>query len=155
MTDKQIIIDGVDVNGCPDISGHVNDFGEYECLCRCIFGDRSDNYGVISHEMCKDNTNSYYKQLKAKEQEFEELKEKNNQFDNGINEQFSKIIELEGRNNLLKAILAEIKEIAKNMNTECFYDDFDCKDCDMKNGCTYQEKIKILQKISKCEVNND
>lgn len=38
-----------------------------------------------------------------------ELKKQNNQLDNGINEQFSKIVELEGRNNLLKAILTEIK----------------------------------------------
>ena len=37
------------------------------------------------------------------------------------------------------------------MNNECFYDDFDCEDCDMKNGCTYQGEIKILQKISEAE----
>lgn len=55
----------------------------------------------------------------------------------------------------LKQTLTEIKEIAENINTECFYNDFDCKDCDMKNGCTYQEKIKILQKISECEGNNE
>ena len=48
----------------------------------------------------------------------------------------------------LKQTLAEIKEIAKNMNNECFYDDFECKDCDMKNGCTYFNKKQILQKIS-------
>lgn len=56
-------------------------------------------------------------------------------------------------NNKFKQTLAEIKEIAKNMNKECFYDDFDCKDCDMKNGCTYFNKKQILQKIS--EVEND
>lgn len=38
--------------------------------------------------------------------------------------------------------------IAENMNNECFYDDFDCKDCDMQNGCTYFNKKQILQKIS-------
>ena len=43
--------------------------------------------------------------------------------------------------------LIEIKEIVKNMNNECFYDDFECKDCDMKNGCTYSNKSKILQII--------
>lgn len=53
----------------------------------------------------------------------------------------------------LKQTLTEIKKIAKNMNKQCFYDDFDCEYCDMKNGCTYQGKIKILQKIS--EVEND
>ena len=52
----------------------------------------------------------------------------------------------------LKATLTKIKEIVKNMNNECFYSDLDCKDCDMKNGCTYFNKKQILQKISKCEV---
>lgn len=52
-----------------------------------------------------------------------------------------------------KECLTEIKEIAENMNNECFYDDFECKDCDMKNGCTYFNKKQILQKIS--EVEND
>ena len=75
MTDKQIIIDGVDVSGCSDISGHVNDFGEYECLCRCIFGDGSDDYGVIGHEMCKDNPNCHYKNWQRKEQECEKAKQ--------------------------------------------------------------------------------
>lgn len=38
------------------------------------------------------------------------------------------------------------------MNNECFYSDFDCEDCDMKNGCTYQGKIKILQIIDEVEI---
>lgn len=55
--------------------------------------------------------------------------------------------------NKANTTLQEIKEIVENMNKECFYDDFDCKDCDMKNGCTYQGKIKILQKIK--EISNE
>ena len=51
----------------------------------------------------------------------------------------------------LKQTLTEIKEIAENMNKECFYDDFECRDCDMKNGCTYYNKNQILQKISESE----
>lgn len=70
MTDKQIMINSVDVSGCSDISGYVNDFGEYECLCRCIFGDGTDDYGVIGHEMCKDNPNCHYKKWQRKEQEY-------------------------------------------------------------------------------------
>ena len=54
----------------------------------------------------------------------------------------------------LKQTLTEIKEIAKNMNKECFYDDFSCDGCDMINGCTYQGKLSVLQKISECEVEN-
>lgn len=50
--------------------------------------------------------------------------------------------------NRYKQALIEIEEIAENMNKECFYNDFDCEDCDMKNGCTYQGRLKILQKIN-------
>ena len=55
----------------------------------------------------------------------------------------------------LKQTLTEIKEISKNMNEECFYDDFDCMNCDMQNGCTYINKKQILQKISESEVDNE
>ncbi len=100
MTDKQIIIDGIDISGC-----------EY-CLkmtkCRCTI--QRDVYKCL----CEENPNCYYKQLKRKEQN-----------------------------------LTEIKEIVKNMNKECFCNDFDCENCDMKNGCTYQGKIKILQKSAR------
>ena len=72
---------------------------------------------------CKYKT--VYEQLKRKEEECEELKQ----------------------------TLTEIKEIAEGMNEECFYDDFDCMNCDMQNGCTYFNKKQILQKIS--EVEND
>ena len=55
----------------------------------------------------------------------------------------------------LKQVLAEIEEIAKNMNTSCFYDDFDCKDYNMKNGCIFLSRLKILQKIKECGVKNE
>ena len=58
MTDKQIIIDGVDVESCKHyISKAVG--REYDC--------KLGRY-------CKLNPNCYYKQLKAKEQECERLK---------------------------------------------------------------------------------
>ena len=50
--------------------------------------------------------------------------------------------------------LIKVKEITKNMNKECFYNDFSCGGCDMINGCTYQGKLSILQKISECEAEN-
>ena len=55
----------------------------------------------------------------------------------------------------LTSSLLEIKEIAKNMNTSCFYDDFDCKDCDMKNECIFLSRLKILQKIKGCRVKDE
>jgi hypothetical protein len=59
MTDKQIIIDGVDVSGCGEL--HINQANAIIC--------------EITGYLCEDRQNCYYKQLKRKEQECEELKE--------------------------------------------------------------------------------
>ena len=155
MTDKQII-DGCDVSGCEWYTQ-----GATGMIC-------ADWH--ISND-CSKNPNCYYKQLKRKEQECErwishfnckmsttaellqqlyqlkaeneELKRQNNQFDIGINEQFSKIIELEGRNNLLKQTLTGIKEIAN------YKDDFLMNPDDY---CEMSKRLKqILQKISEVE----
>ena len=55
MTDKQIIIDGVDVSGCK----HYNPEQYFKCNIGCCH--------------CEENPNCYYKQLKRKEQECEEI----------------------------------------------------------------------------------
>ena len=145
MTDKQIIIDGVNVAGCEDY-GYRGKAGYW-----CHYYD----------EPCTDCSNCYYKQLKRKEQECEELKEEIGDLkeiiqrhDNDNNALLSEFEDgLVDYYRRYKECLTEIKEIAENMNNECFYDDFECKDCDMKNGCTYFNKKQILQKIS--EVEND
>ena len=131
MTDKQII-DGVDVSGCAYIT----------------YRDSENPICSETGQYCKGYDICYFKQLKRKEQECEELKKKCNIYTYGI------CGNKEDCNKLYKTI-TEIKEIAENMNTECFYDDFDCKDCDMKNGCIFLGKLKILQKMSECEENND
>ena len=49
-----------------------------------------------------------------------------------------------------KQALDEIEKQVKAMNNECFYDDIcDCNNCDMKNGCSYYRKFKILNIINK------
>ena len=126
-------------------------------------------------EMC--HCYELYKQLARKEQECEELKQRLHQcwtVENSFVEQLDQLEaelkqektlkeiyftcykakheDIEGKLFRYKQTLTEIKEIAKNMNKECFYNDFDCKDCDMKNGCTYQGKMKILQLISEVEL---
>ena len=63
MDNKQIIIDGVDVSGC----------GHYEDL-NCFAYRDSCGYPLD----CKDNPSCYYKQLKRKEQECEELRQYHN-----------------------------------------------------------------------------
>lgn len=60
MTDKQIIIDGVDVNKC----SYFNSTDEHYCE------ECSSEFGCA---VCDDRPNCYFKQLKRKEQECEEL----------------------------------------------------------------------------------
>ena len=85
MTNKPIIVDGVDVSGC-DFLAKEDDYCSYSGEYRAYKGQ----CGCSDEEMCKDHPNCFYKkalkQLKAKEQEYEELKK----------------------------TLTEIKEIAKN-----------------------------------------
>lgn len=50
----------------------------------------------------------------------------------------------------LNSALYEIYEITKSFNNNgmCFYDDFeDCSNCDMRAGCNYLKKCKILEII--------
>lgn len=71
MTDKEIIIDGVDVSKCDRLI--VNQLYGYACNCE------EDTYIISS---CKNRHNCYYKQLARKTQECEKLK---NQVDEDYN----------------------------------------------------------------------
>ena len=64
MTDKQIIIDGVDVSKC----GHYH-YG------KCEIDYDEWNNEIIRYNECQDNLNCYYKQLKCKEQECDKSKQ--------------------------------------------------------------------------------
>ena len=72
MTDKEIIIDGVDVSGCK----YCLKMTKYRCTIQ------RDIYKWL----CEENPNCYYKLLKRKEQECEELKEKIKKKYSNINE---------------------------------------------------------------------
>ena len=63
MTDKQIIIDGVDVSGCKH-------FKNATCIADYLLTDM--NFSEAKCELCK---NCYYKQLKRKEQEGDKYKQ--------------------------------------------------------------------------------
>ena len=70
MTDKQIIIDGVDVSGCPHYIHKDGSCSSQDCECiKCI------------HNAC------FYKDYKTKEQECEELKSENFTFEELIKTQ--------------------------------------------------------------------
>lgn len=65
MTDKQIIIDGVDVSGC--LFYQTNFEEDYDVKIK--------HYCSNWHNSCEsdNNSNCYYKQLKRKEQAFDEI----------------------------------------------------------------------------------
>lgn len=147
---NEIIIDGINVINCEYFNS------KYEG-CHC-YNTKQECYAITpnEHTSCK-GVNCHYKQLKRKEQEIKNIC-KAFDIEYAIDEETGNLI---GRCNKLykkeqecekyKQVLDKIKEIAKNMNNECFYDDFECKDCDMKNGCTYFNKKQILQEISEEE----
>ena len=66
MTGKQIIVNDIDVSGCE----HLTEI-EGCWLSTC---DYLKYKGNITNKLCKYNPNCYYKQLKRKEQECDELK---------------------------------------------------------------------------------
>ena len=163
MTDKPIMIDGVDISGCEF-------YWREKELC---------NNGNLTSD-CQENKDCLYKKYKHKEQEVQQAMDNYVQLDLQRVKEYNELINLykakeqeceelkEAIDSLLKIqyqladsctkyeqTLTEIKEIAENMNNECFYDDFDCMNCDMQNGCTYFNKKQILQKISECEVEDE
>ena len=133
MTDKQIIIDGVPVQDC------------------CYFDYENDGYedSCYIHQNECSAQNCYYKQLKRKEQECEELK-RQRQADKGLITATGKMnYELLQEYDKLKTALTEIKEF---FNEECII----CKENyinitgEICEECKYKN---ILQKISECEAN--
>ena len=129
MTDKQIIIDGVDVSGC----GYI---------------DRDSAWCDLCMTNCAKETNPcYYKQLKRKEQECERLKET---FDGLFKVQYK----LADNNKKLRQCLTEIKDMLKEIcMEECLFDwnktsKKHCGDCD----CRF---MQLLEKISECEGNDE
>lgn len=167
MTDKQIIIDGVDVSECEFAVKPINDNG---IKCHCAKGllqiaKMQEQPESIKSGLCENNPNCYYKQLKRKEQENKKLKEDEKSLLNIIdNLQKEKNKWVEKYNDLgqdfdqLKQTLSSIKNIAEEQAPylnigeaktmiEIEYD-YAGKICNLE-----QRMYKILQKIS--EVNNE
>ena len=147
MTDKQIIIDGIDVSECIYYENN---------MCTAT----KDDYGDCS--LCcqdYDMNDCYYKQLKLKEQECNKLyiqlkadeeyhKEEENTLRKIIKNKEERNIELYKENNKLKQTLTEIKGIAE--------ENIRIADLEGLNGVYRRGLAKqILQKISECEVKND
>jgi hypothetical protein len=123
MTDKEIIIDGVDVAGCKY-------FNRFRSICH--------NKNLCCD--CEKNQDCYYKQLARKEQECEELKNEYWKLEQGNDF-------LAEKNSRLKGCFAEIKEIAEPFCNAC--QEFEPE----KKGsnCMYCNYGIILRKISEVE----
>jgi predicted RNase H-like nuclease (RuvC/YqgF family) len=110
MTDKQIIIDGVDVIGCEFFdSGNC-----VECDMRVHF------YGDIP---CDDecNRNCYYKQLKRKEQEVDVLKAENELLKQAFEDSDNDCFRLEKENDELKRQLKAKEQECEELTNQVDY----------------------------------
>ena len=178
MTDKQIMIDGVDVSGCECYNPNI----KMNCILHPLQSDA-----------CKNNPNCCYKQLARKEQECKELKEINSTlleyhrhavtcqecYEDGLEDGKTSNKELRK----LKQTLTDIKEIAEPYKMPikkicgnckkyddchaCCYKDINCykytsADTNACEEFTYSDEFvpnilanNILQKISECEMNNE
>ena len=156
MTDKEIIIDGIDVSKC----GHYH-YG------KCEIDYDEWNNEIIRYNECQNNPNCYFKQLKPKEQECEELKktvmykcpqcgeeylspigaslyEENNNLKEEKAKYYQQTLDVEIQINELLQTLAEIKEIAE--------ENIRIADLEGLNGVYRRGLAKqILQKISEVE----
>ena len=101
MTDKQIIIDGVDVSGCAGYYFSPTKFHS----CQDI--QQVNNLGYEQDTLCEQNPNCYYKQLKRKEQECERLKEEVSL----LKESNSKLQQIEDVNSLEKCYLQQLDQL--------------------------------------------
>lgn len=99
MTDKEIIINGIDVSECAYLKPLDN--GVYECI--------AGTQQCLKYRVCECNHNCYFKQLKRKEQECEELKfnEKNFRID---------AARAKMKASKYKQALGEIEKLAKHNN---------------------------------------
>lgn len=107
MTDKEIIIDGVNVAGC-DYAILPKD----SCLAKPQpYAKETSCIACKEHNtklnFCKNNPNCYYKQLQRKEQECEELKEASLTLAEGLNYRQNKL-------DNYKQALKKIEEYCKN-----------------------------------------
>lgn len=179
MTNKQIIVDGIDISECEHTHVHTSLFNEKTLVqCSAFFLENED-----SCCNCSDNPNCYYKQFKAKEQECEELKNKFLELNGKAYSNSLELDQLKAENekldtenkrlvaeltnpvfdsfeelDKLEQTLTEIKEIAEGMHdlwiNKTPYTDRNnlvehLLECEL-NRIRYK-----LDEISECEVNNE
>ena len=151
MTDKEIIIDGVDVSEC-----------EHQYYKKCKIDYEEWNNEIIRYNECQNNPNCHFKQLKRKEQECERWKKANDE----KNELLAKmgcptvatakrnvftlqqqLDQIKAKNIKISKTLTEIKEIAELFCNACQEHEPEKRGRD----CIYCNYGKILQKIRECK----
>lgn len=87
MNEQKIMIDNIDVSQCEHVCVSTSLFKEKTYVkCFAFFLENEDSYCD-----CTDNPNCYFKQLKRKEKECEELRDKLNSNIKRMNEQNEKL----------------------------------------------------------------
>ena len=105
-----MIIDGVDVNKCKYF-----DYDSKECKAEYYV---RHGYEIVEYDSCRENPNCYYKQLKLKEQECEELKSDLTDLSKIIDCKNGTILTFKEQLDRLKQTVAEIKEICNEYQKE-------------------------------------
>lgn len=139
MPNKPIIINGVDVSWCEFCEIDAIK-GNSELCCKILMAHGDFNVGCYKYPDC------YYKQLKRKEQECEELREQINSAEKHIKELNDIIHEME-ENTIItdhyKQALDKIEKIIKNV---CY----GCEDCEtefsIKEWCENYEVLEIINR---------
>ena len=94
MTDKQIMVNGVDVSGCKLYRDEVSFVGGETITDVCSIWIWQRDYSGLEPSCvmkchCSDNPNCYYKQFLRKEQEFEKLKKEKRNFYNFLTNKYN------------------------------------------------------------------
>lgn len=149
MTDNKIIIDGKIFNrcdGCPLYDGDI-------CTGARLDEETSEKDTNICNEHLAEQFWVVWRQLKRKEQECEELETMVAEAKEApICFHCSEEPCIRQERDKYKQALDEIMKNIKAINNECFYGDiYECNNCDMRNGCSYYRKFKILDIINKAK----
>lgn len=163
MTDKEkIIIDGVNVSECEFYSSNSGN---------CLEFNGKYTIDICDSAKCSNNPNCYFKQLKRKEQECENLKAEEKylkqccakageelakhsfDYDGKEKNLVVQAMELNEKYEKLEKALEEIEDLMQTVSDadECSYGDFDCCNCDNDNSCPTKVKRLILAIINKAK----
>lgn len=137
MTDKEIIINGVDITGCYFLNRGITNLS---CTCSSEID-----------EECKYNPNCYYKQLDQLEAEDEELK-KNNQILCDLYKNVDSC--LQKRTEKFDCYREALEEIEQELKEDIYCESQECG-CDDFEECLRCTKNKILDIINKAKENNE